>query len=138
MRPTFFVFLLSALTIFATAADSHSVPPPYVGVFSNESEGFYVKRLVLIEDGKCLYQGIPAMWKRDSKTDEFTITFPADAALEFQVFKLRFETAKREFTILDPKIAERSPPLHFIPAAIPDKIRKMLTRFDGTMKSYWE
>ncbi len=138
MRTTLVAFVLSVLSIIATAADAPPAQLPYLGVFSNEAEGSYVKRLILIEDGKCLYQGIPANWKRDPKTEEFTITFPSDAELEFRVFKVRFDPVKREFTILDPKIAEGTRPMHFTPAAIPPKFRNMLKNFNGTMKSYHE
>lgn len=110
----------------------------YLGAFSNESEGFYVKQLIMVENGKCLYQGVPALWKRDPATEEFTITFPKEVSLSFYEFKLRFEPSKRTFTILDPKIAEGSPPLHHISVEIPDKVYKMLKNFDGTMKSYHE
>ena len=132
MRFTLFAFA----SLFVIACTSEA--PPYVGVFSNDAEGFYVKRLILIEEGKCLYQGIPANWKRDPQTEEFTITFPKDAELEFYEFKLRFDPIKREFTILDPKIAEGTRPMHLTPIAIPHKVRTMLKRFDGTWKSYHE
>jgi hypothetical protein len=132
MRSTAFAFVVLALSLVADAAE----PPPYVGVFSNDAEGFYVKRLILIEDGKCLYQGIPATWTRDPQKNEFTITFPKDAALEFYTFQLRFDPTKRDFTILDPKIAEGTRPMHYTPTVIPDKVREMLKRFNGSMKSY--
>lgn len=134
LRFMFFACVLFTLSLVAIAADT----PPHIGVFSNMAEGFYVKRLVVIEEGKCLYQGIPGNWTRNPHTEEFTIIFPRDAELEFYTFKLRFDSVKRAFTILDPKIAEGTRPMHFVPVEIPDKVRKMLERFDGSIRSYHE
>lgn len=105
MKSALFAVLASVFSICSSAADA----PAYVGVFSNEAEGFCIKRLILIEEGRCLYQGIPANWTRDPQTEEFTITFPKDVELDFYDFKLRFDPAKREFTILDPRIAGEHP-----------------------------
>ncbi len=75
------------------------------------------------------------MWTRDPTTGEFTVNFPKDAELEYFTLKLQFDPTKREFVILDPKIAEGTRPMHFVPVAIPEEVQEGLKKFDGTMKS---
>ena len=124
---------------FATLPGLVHSAEPFFGMFSNEEEGFYVKRLILIEDGKCLFQGIPALWKRDPQTDEFTLTFPTgNPDYAHPPLKLRFDAAKREFMLLDPKIAEGTRPMHLVSTEIPAAVRARLKRFDGTIKSFAE
>ena len=82
-----------------------------------------------------MYQGIPMLWTNDAKTSEVTVTLPPDAPLEIYTFRLRFDPAKDEFSILDLKLAEGSAPLHRIRLDIPAKVTEMLKKFDGTMKS---
>ena len=135
MRTTLLAFLCSIFSLVAGAADSTTAKPPFVGVFSNGAEGFYVKRLILVEGGKGFYQGVPALWLHDPKTNELTITLPPDAPLQFYTFKLRFDAAKGDLTYLDRKLSEDSPPLRRTQAEIPQQVRSMLQKFDGTMKS---
>lgn len=75
------------------------------------------------------------LWTHDPKSNEVTVTLPPDAELETYSFRLRFDPAKEEFTILDEKLAEGSKPLHRIRAEIPTTIIDGLKKFDGTLKS---
>jgi hypothetical protein len=128
-------YITTILAVLVIAGCSLAPPKTMLGGFSNEAEGFHTKAVLFIEHGKGMYQGIPMLWTHDAKTSEVTVTLPPDAPLETYAFKLRFDPAKEEFTILDPKLAEDSQPLHRIRLDIPAKVTEMLKKFDGTMKS---
>jgi hypothetical protein len=132
MRTTLLLLLFSMLPLVAGAAE------PFLGVFSNEADGFNTKTLMLDTNGKGFYfaavAGVPVLWKRNPATNEFTVTGPLGANQATESFTLRFDPAKREFTILDPKRAENSRPLHHVSDEIPQRVRDAIKDFDGTIK----
>lgn len=134
MKTTFFAALLATVVQIATAADI-APPKTIFGAFSNEAEGFYTKSVLLTDQGKGMFQGVPMLWTHDPKTHVVTVTLPPDAPLEVYTFKLRFDPAEEVLTILDQKLAEGSKPLHRVRGEIPVKVVEMLKKFDGTMKS---
>ena len=132
MRTAILVLLFSILSVVVEAAE------PFLGVFSNEADGFDTKTLVLDTNGKGFYfvavTGVPVLWKHNPATNEFTLTGPIGANRATESFRVRFDPAKREFTILDPKRAERSSPLHHVSDEIPQRLRDAIKDFDGTIK----
>jgi hypothetical protein len=124
---------------FATLSSLAYAAEPFIGVFSNETEGFYIKTLMLDANGKGFYfaavAGVPVLWKRNEATNEFTLTGPVGVNHAIESFVVRFDPAKREFIILDPKRAEGSRPLHHVTDEIPQRVRDGIKDFDGTSKS---
>lgn len=133
----FLLSILSLALLFATqAADPTTVKPSFLGVFSNETEGFHIKTLMLDENGKGFYfaavAGVPVLWKHNPDTNEITLTGPLRE--NRMTFVVRFDPAKREFTIMDPKYAEGSRPLRHITDDIPQQVRDGLKNYKGFVK----
>jgi hypothetical protein len=132
MKALLLTIWLATVTGLAHAAE------PFLGVFSNRADGFNTKTLMLDTNGNGLYfaavAGVPVLWKRNEATNEFTLTGPVGANQASESFIVRFDPAKREFTILDPKRAENSRPLHHVSDEIPQRVRDAIKDFDGSIK----
>ena len=137
MYPVMKVLLLAIW--FATLSVVAHAAEPFLGVFSNEAEGFYLKTLMLYSNGKGFYfaavAGAPVLWKRNEAANEFTLTGPLGTNQTTESFIVRFDTTKREFIILDPRRAEGSRPLHHVSDEIPQRIRDAIKNFGGTIKA---
>jgi hypothetical protein len=96
------------------------------GVFSNNAEGFYVKTLIIHENGNAIYfagtGAIPVTWHEGHGSRTIVI----DSAKFAMQFEIQFNEDYSELVILDEEIAEGSGQLVLQSREIPEKTREVL------------